>query len=792
MRKLLKEYRMKYSHLFKITDHNDSSYFFKSEEEEGKSICSRIDFFKNCIRVSFVRSDEPLLPTFTICPDGRCTREGRDKLSTEGFEKVIPTASEIPCAHPEGKGKTYRFVTDLAEIELNTFGFGLKVLKAGTEEAEKRLLFRDRDYISLNLGHELGRGSMHFISREPGEKIFGLGDKSGDVNKYGRTFKMAASDAMGFDAASSDPLYKQLPFYICENSNGAYGIYYDTYSNGEFSFGKELNNYYIPFKSFRCNEENLVYYVIFGTVPEIVRHFSEMCGPIMFPPRWTLKYCGSTMAYTDAPDADRQLRSFIDTCKKHGISPGGFYLSSGYTQIGEKRYVFHWNTDKVPSPEGLAGYFKDAGVEFLPNVKPAFLTDHPLYDEIAKKGWFLHYKDGTPAIFPFWSGYGSYFDFTNPEAFDFWRDCVKKQLVDKGYKNIWNDNNEYDVCDEEVWAHGFGTPVRAAEIRPLFSFLMTMASLEAQDRSVRTYAVSRCGIGGLPRIAATWTGDNRTSFEDFRFNHKMGMTMSLSGFYNFGQDIGGFAGPAPSKELFMRWIQYGIFTPRFTLHSWNPDGSSTMPWLYPELIPNVKRLFDLRESFIPYLYNEVYRSVKTHDPVIYPVFLKFPGYDTESDAFFFGDSILACPVFDEGATSVTVDLPKIPTGWYRGGNSRVLAECDTSAGDCETKEPVFMGKVTTDAPWTGLPVWFVKAGSIIPTAENGNTVFNIYALREGTFNFEYLDDDGISKLPEKPPMIRITVECREKNVLVGVNGNIDRNQIRIADCIGRDTIVKHV
>ncbi len=760
---------MKYDHLFRITDHNEYTYIFESPEGDGRIITGRLDFMDHILRVSLLRSDVELFPTYTVCPDGNCPREGRDKLSLEGFTMAAPKVTEIPCSHPEGKGQTFRFVTEVAEVELNTFNFGLKVSNANG------LLFKDRDYISLNLGHELGRGSTHFITRDADERIFGLGDKTGNVNKNKMSFKLAAGDAMGFDAASSDPLYKQLPFYICENLNGAYGIYYDTYSNGEISFGKEINNYYDPFKSFKCNEENLVYYVIFGNIPEIVRRFSEICGPILFPPKWTFKYCGSTMAYTDAPDADRQLRNFIDTCEKHGISPGGFYLSSGYTQIGEKRYVFHWNRDKVPSPEGLAAYFKDAGVEFLPNVKPAFLTDHPLYKKIAEKGWFLHYKDGTPAIFPFWSGYGSYLDFTDPGAYDFWRDSVKNELVDRGYKNIWNDNNEYDVCDEDVYAYGFGNPVKAKDIRPLFSLLMTMASLEAQDKSVRTYSVSRCGIGGLQRIAATWTGDNRTSFEDFRYNHKMAMTMALSGFYNFGQDIGGFAGPAPTKELFMRWIQYGLFTPRFTLHSWNPDGSSTMPWLYPDLIPNVKRLFDLRESFIPYLYNEAFRSVRTHDPIIYPVFLKIPDYDPESDVFFFGDSVLACPVFDEGASEVSVDLPEIDTGWYKGDRE---------------KATLYTGKITVEAPWDGLPVWFVKAGSVMPYSDAGNTRFIVYALRNGEFNYNFLNDDGISILPENPPMIRFHVICTDELITVEVTGDIDASDVSVTDNWVRKTEIR--
>ena len=117
-----------------------------------------------------------------------------------------------------------------------------------------KLLFKDRGYLAYNFGHEYGKGSCHFITREKEEQIFGLGDKTGDVNKNGRSFRLSVSDAMGFDARSSDPLYKHVPFYICRNSVGAYGLFYDTYSEGSFDFGREINNYYAPYKSFRCEE----------------------------------------------------------------------------------------------------------------------------------------------------------------------------------------------------------------------------------------------------------------------------------------------------------------------------------------------------------------------------------------------------------------------------------------------------------------------------------------------------------------------------------------------------------
>ena len=85
------------------------------------------------------------------------------------------------------------------------------------------------------------------------------------------------------------------------------------------------------------------------------------------------------------------------------------------------------------------------------------------------------------------------------------------------------------------------------------------------------------------------------------------MTMSLSGFCFFGPDIGGFAGPVPGKELFMRWLQYGVFLPRFVLHSWKIGEDSTMPWLYPDMMESVRAIFDLREKLLPYLTDQMKR-----------------------------------------------------------------------------------------------------------------------------------------------------------------------------------------
>ncbi len=333
-------------------------------------------------------------------------------------------------------------------------------------------------------------------------------------------------------------------------------------------------------------------------------------------------------------------------------------------------------------------------MELIPNVKPAFLDDHPLYERIAKNGWFLHYTDGTPAKFPFWGGNASYLDFTNPGAYAFWKTCVKETLVDRGYRHIWNDNNEYDIHDRDVYAHGFGKEIPARLIRPLFSYLMSKASREAcEEAEHEPFLVSRCAIAGTQAIATTWTGDNYTGFHELRYNHYQAMTMALSGFCFFGPDVGGFAGPKPGEELFLRWLQYGIFLPRFVLHSWKPGEDSTMPWLYPDRMETVKKIFDLREKLLPYLTEQMKRCIENDLPLLTPVFLRDEDYDRESDCFFLGEEILVCPVFDEGVREITVSLPKSETGFrLRGEGPLIKGETEVSV-TCSVDD---------------LPVWFTE------------------------------------------------------------------------------------
>ena len=131
--------------------------------------------------------------------------------------------------------------------------------------------------------------------------------------------------------------------------------------------------------------------VILGpAVLQVTRRFAWLCGGHALPPLWSLGYSGSTMTYTDAPNAQERMQQFLDLCARHEIPCSSFQMSSGYTSIGTKRYVFNWNREKFPDPQAFAASYAAAGIRLAANIKPCLLTDHPAYEACAAGGLFLH------------------------------------------------------------------------------------------------------------------------------------------------------------------------------------------------------------------------------------------------------------------------------------------------------------------------------------------------------------------------------------------------------------------
>lgn len=610
--------------------------------------------------------------SWTIAPGtDDIAAEGRDRFDLDGFSCPGFTLDETDPQRITIATQRLRLTIGLAGLRCS---WKVRMGEAWVSAA------RDRPTQAYDFGWWDGT-VRHYLARTPGEQYFGLGERSGGLDRAGRRLRLSNLDAMGYDAETSDPLYKHIPFYLTRKPETGlvFGLFYDTLSDCTFDFGCEHSNYHGPYRSFSADHGDLDLYVIAGpTVPEVVRRFTWLTGRPAATPDWALGYSGSTMSYTDAPDAQAQMAGFLENLVRHDVPCTSFHLSSGYTSIGDRRYVFHWNRDKFPNPEQFVASYADAGVRLIPNVKPALLLDHPQFAAAAKAGLLLSDADGKPVEEQFWDAPGAYLDFTNPATETWWRHNLTTQLLQLGMAATWNDNNEYEVTSPRAMAHGFGRPFRAIEMKPLQTLLMLRASRAAQLAHAPDqppFLVSRAGAAGMQRYAQTWSGDNHTSWKSLRWNIPMGLGLALSGVSNIGHDVGGFAGPRPDPELFARWVGFGVFMPRFSIHSWNDDGTVNEPWMHPEVLDAVGSLMRFRTRIIPYL-SRLLADYRAHcEPVVRPLFYDFPDETwcwTEETDWMLGPDVLVAPVVESGVTARNVRLPA-GTDWRNGWTGEVQA-----------------------------------------------------------------------------------------------------------------------
>lgn len=763
---------IKNNYLFEYVSQEGNCFIFNLKEE---NVIARIFVLEDdIVRVLFTKGNTlNLKNTWLVAPDMEdIPLEGRDKLDVSIFS--LP-----PCKF-ERNIHNISIETKNLKLIVNLDGFKITWYYKNIEENKDIAIMKDRNTQAYNLDGSLGEGICHYIERDINESYYGLGEKSGETERAGKRYRMMSIDPMGYDAKSTDPLYKHIPFYITRNSETgiSHGIFYDNMSKCVFDMGNEMDNYHGKYRYFQSEAGDLDYYVIAGPkIKDVTKRYSWLTGKTIFTPKWSLGYSGSTMTYTDEPNAQERLEEFLHLCEKHDIICDSFQLSSGYTSIEEKRYVFNWNYDKFPNPKEFTKDYHEKNVYLCANIKPCLLKSHPKYEELKERELFIkNGTDNSPELAQFWDGLGSYIDFTNEEAFNWWKEQVKKQLLEFGIDSTWNDNNEYEIWSKNVQCNLFKENLNFELVRALQPLLMMKSSYEAQKEfspTLRPYLISRSGCPGMQRYVQTWSGDNYTSWETLKYNIKMGIGLSLSGIYNLGHDVGGFAGPAPSPELFLRWVQNGIFYPRFTIHSWNFDKTVNVPWMYSEITDKVRNLIKFRYKITPYLYTALYNAHENYEPIIKPTFLDFENDKKtfeECDDFILGDCMLITSVVEEGASQRAVYLPKLREGWY----------------DFNTQDWYEGGQtVTIPAPLEYSP-FMVKAGSIIPVNDNQSTFltksddkrsFYLFPYKKlGLSEYSLYEDDGISlNYKNMHTKINIKMDCNEKYIEISLNkkGNFE-------------------
>ena len=656
-----------------------------------------------------------------------------------------------------------------------------RILKVVVEKEPFRICVYDKegtllhaDIVDLAYMEDSNHRRIHTSEISPEDCFYGFGEKSGSFNKAQKFMSMSPKDAMGYNPRETDSLYKHIPFYIKLNrgTRKAVGYFYHNTCECDFDMGREKSNYWKPHSRYRTDGGDIDLFLIAGpSVRQVVERYTDLTGKSAMLPRYALGYLGSSMYYPELDEnCDDAILDFIDTTKEEKIPVDGFQLSSGYctveTDKGIKRCVFTWNKKRFKDPREFFAQMEKRGVTVSPNVKPGILLIHPRLDEMKAKGMFIKASDSDePGIGTWWGGKGVFADFTNPSTRTYWKEMLKENVLEYGTSSVWNDNCEYDsLVDKDCRCDFEGKGGTIGQLKSVMSNIMCHITDEAIHETftnTRPYIVCRSGHCGIQRYAQTWAGDNLTCWDSLKYNIATILGMSLSGVANQGCDIGGFYGPSPEAELMVRWIQNGIFQPRFSIHSTNTDNTVTEPWMYGDCTDYIREAIGLRYQLSPYLYSLMERAHETGLPIMEPMCSAFQEdvkcYEEGVD-FMLGDSLLVANVVEKGAVSRKVYLPEGETFYdfytraaYEGGRTVEL--------------PVDLGSIPL----------FVRSGAIIPMAEdrldNLKTQqaehLRILCAADRDGRFELYEDDGISMDYEKGGCLKtsITMTAGERTVL---------------------------
>jgi alpha-glucosidase len=622
-----------------------------------------------------------------------------------------------------------------------------------TDASGRIILADDPEPIRLD-----GRGFTLRKALPIDEHIFGLGDKTGALDRRGGTFVDWNTDAFGF-APWTDPIYKSIPFYIGVNGDGAaYGLFLDNSWRVSFDFGhKDARAIEIG-----APDGPIDYYVIAGpTVADVVRRYTDLTGKPPLAPEWALGYQQSRWGYK----SDADVRGIASRLRSDRIPADVIWMDIDYQ---DRDRPFTVNTKAFPDLKKLNSDMNAEGIRLvaITDLHIAYLPNQgyaPFESGIAGND-FVHKADGTLYVAPVWPGPSVFPDFTRASTRAWWGSLYKDFIAD-GFSGFWNDMNEPAVFEtptktmpldniHRIESDDFAPrDASHAEIHNVYGMQNTRGTFEGMERlrpGVRPFVMTRASFAGGQRYAVTWTGDNSSTWDHLRLCIEQLTNLGLSGFAYSGCDVGGFIGGA-SPELLTRWYEIAAFTPVFRNHSAN-DAPRAEPWVDgPEHLAIRRKFIEERYRLMPYLYALAERNSRTGDPMMRPLFYDYPDAlklsCDQALTFAVGrDLVVAEPARPENPRPQAICLPA--GGWY----------------DYWTGEPVSEHKIMVAPQLDSVPV-FVRAGSILPrqplvqsTMETPKGPLELDVYPGPDCGGELYFDDGVSV---SGPSLRQSIHCVE-------------------------------
>jgi len=519
-------------------------------------------------------------------------------------------------------------------------------------------------------------------------------------------------------------------------SSKGYGIFWNNTSRSRF------NNRFANYLYISSEVADVIdYYFLYG--PEfdnIVAEYRDLTGQAPLFGKWAYGFWQCKNRYKSQDEILGVAKKYRDLhIPVDNIVQDWFW----WNRKGE--FAFNKN---YPDPKAMIGQLHNENFHLMISIWPFFEPGSTNYDYMDGKGWFVDkFKYAKP---PYHTNAMAVFDATNPEARKYYWDEVNKGLFSIGADAWWMDTTEPETEGQEeniLLNHKLaaGSGNRFVNVYPLLDTQAVYQGQRGVSDKKRVFILSRSAFAGSQRNAVTaWSGDINSDWFSFRRQIPAGLNFSLSGIPYWTTDIGGFVLANPSdpafRELFIRWFQYGTFSPILRVHGTrNPDENEL--WSYgPEAQAILVNFDRLRYRLLPYIYSVAWKTTNESYTPMRPLVMDFR---TDSraqnigDQFMFGPAFLVNPVTEPAATTRPVYLPDAK--WYDFWTGSQVAGARM---------------INAITPLDRLPL-YVRAGSILPLGPDeqwstekpedpielriypgANGDFTLYEDENDTYNYE--------------------------------------------------------
>jgi alpha-glucosidase len=622
------------------------------------------------------------------------------------------------------------------------------------------------------------------------EHYFGLGDKTGPLDRRNEAFTLWNTDSYRFQE-STDPLYKSIPYFMAFRAGGAIGVLLDNTWRSSFDFGKESPDAY----SFGAADGPVDYYVFYGPTPkQVVETYAWLTGTPPLPPLWSLGYQQSRYSYM----SQARVLQVAARLRSDRIPADAIYIDIDYQ---EHNRPFTVNRITFPDMADMIRQLmrENLHVVMITDLHIADLPDHNYlpYDTGMAGDHFVKNPDGSVYVGKVWPGPSVFPDFTRRQTRAWWG-TLYREFVRDGASGFWNDMNEPSIFDSPTFTmpldvvhrideQGFATRTAThAEIHNVYGMENSRATydgLRALAPDTRPFVLTRATYAGGQRYAATWTGDNSSTWNHLRMTTPMLENLGLSGFAFSGADVGGYAG-TPSPQLLTKWFEIGAFQPIDRDHTEKGTGDQE-PWVGGSEQEAIRRHFiETRYRLLPYLYTVAEEASRTGLPLVRPLFLEFPDatpdrhpIDIDGEAsgeFMLGSDLLVAPSpYPDQLDDYSIEFPA-PL-WYDfwTGQRVNFGPQDPPAPGAPDRSVRYSMRVSPTL--AELPV-YVRGGSIVPmqplvtsTSEKATGPLTLRIYAGDHCSGQLYQDDGTTFAYEKGAFLRESFTCQ-----------ISRDSMRIA------------